>query len=148
MDLHNIFTNNSNYTNNILISQAVTYYCNSKLTENIQFEKCFHLYFVQHFRKSARKLKFKCRILEGLRVSFNMDIYTQINFHLMGWVIDTREFERKKICGQPLSSTHCFQFSLRKTWSILAWLSVILISISFVMSYDYHNHSNIVLVFL
>lgn len=84
MDLHNIFTNNSNYTNDILISQGVTYYCNSKLTENIQFEKYFHLYFVQHFRKSARKLKFKCRILEGLRVSYNMDIYTQINFHLMG----------------------------------------------------------------
>lgn len=39
-----------------------------------------------------------------------MDINTQINFHLMGRVIDTHEFERKESRGQPLSLTPCFQF--------------------------------------
>ena len=42
MSVHNIFPNNSNYTNHIHISQAGIDCCNSKLTKNVQFEKYIH----------------------------------------------------------------------------------------------------------
>ena len=51
-----------------------TDHCNSKLSENIYFEKDIYLFF-QYFRKPARKSEWKGRILEGFEFRLR---YTQI----------------------------------------------------------------------
>ena len=70
MTPHNISSNNSKDTNHIIISLTGTEHCNSKISKNISLEK--KIFTIQYFKKSARKPKPEVRILEVLRVSFQI----------------------------------------------------------------------------
>ena len=71
MSLHHIYPNKCKKCHHRHISLAGTDHSNSKLSENISLKQTA-TQFSQYFRKSDRTSKCKCRILEELRLSFNI----------------------------------------------------------------------------
>ena len=82
MSLYCVPWNNLKKTNHKHISLTRFHYCNSKYSKNIEFEKNISLYFFK-ISENFQKPKFKGRISDGLRVSFDTSFYviTKCSFY-------------------------------------------------------------------